>query len=69
MRETVKNPIPLITADLITACSMIAALNANGALRRRCRVVQAIADHGKSVDELTVGELLQMVREAQKHVH
>ncbi|UYC12257.1 hypothetical protein [Xanthomonas sp. CFBP 8445] len=61
-----KSNIPTITADLITATALIGGLR-TATLPTRCRVVQSIADHGKAVDELTVGELLQLAKEAQSH--
>lgn len=61
-----KASIPVITADLVTAAALIGGLR-TAALPQRCHVVQAIADHGKAVDELTVGELLQLAKDAQAH--
>lgn len=65
MKQTATSPIPLITADLITAVAAIAKLQARDALRMRCHVVQRIAERGASVDGLTVGEFLHIVQEAR----
>jgi len=64
MRSYDKTSIPVITADLITASALLAGLDRQG-LRERCRLVQAIADRGVSVDDLTVGQLLALAKEAR----
>lgn len=64
MKGTAESPIPRITADVIITSAMLAKLQAPGALRLRCHVVQGVAMTGRPLDELTVGELLQVIREA-----
>ncbi len=62
MKHDATSPIPRITADFITATSAIADL-ATAPLRRKCAVIQAVADRGKKFDELTVGELMKLAQE------
>lgn len=59
MKQDATSPIPRITADFLTATSVIADL-AVAPLRQKCAVIQAVADRGKQFDELTVGELMQL---------
>lgn len=58
------SPIPRITADFITATDVFANL-AQAPLRTKVDVIESIARSGKPVDSLTVGELLQMAKEAR----
>ena len=64
MRSYDKTSIPVITADLITAAAQLAALDRQ-CLRSRCQLVQAIADRGVGVDDLTVGQLLELAKETR----
>ena len=53
--------IPQVTADLVIATSVLGTL-ANAPMRRRCAVVQAVVDNGKSLDEMSVLELVQLAQ-------
>ncbi|WP_414499172.1 hypothetical protein [Stenotrophomonas maltophilia] len=61
--------IPRITADLISALAGISQLDRKEALPQRCHLVQAIAERGTSVDELTVGELLRLANQSKAHAN
>lgn len=65
MKHDATSPIPRITADFITATSAIAEL-AVAPLRQKCDVIQRIADRGLQVDELTIGQLMQLAVESRR---
>ena len=64
MKRDASSQIPCITADFITATTVIADL-AVASLRQKCAVIQAVADRGKQFDELTVGELMKLAQETR----
>lgn len=45
----------IVSSDVITAFAM-------GSLTFKCRVVQAVVDSGREVDDLTVRELVQIIQ-------
>ena len=57
--------IPRLTEDFGRATACIAEL-ANAPLRRKCQAIQCIAEHGLQVEELTVGQLLQIAQETRR---
>lgn len=59
--------IPRITADLISALAAIGRLQAPEMLRERCLLVERLAECGRSVDQVTVGELLQFATGRPPH--
>ena len=50
------------TADLVIASDVITAF-AMGSLTFKCRVVQAVVDSGREMDDLTVRELVQIIQQ------
>lgn len=64
MRSYDKTSIPMVTADLISAAALLGQID-RLSLRCRCRLVQAIADRGVAVDELTVGQLIELAKETR----
>lgn len=55
--------IDVATADLIIASDVIASF-AVGNLRHKYAVVQAVVDHGKPLGDLTVDQLVALIRKA-----
>ncbi len=49
------------TADMVIASDVVTAF-AMGGLAFKCRVVQAVVDSGRQVDDLTVRELVQIIQ-------
>lgn len=59
--------IPRITADLISALASIGRLQAPEMLRERCSLIERLAECGRSVDQVTVGELLELATGTATH--
>ncbi|KAF1692733.1 hypothetical protein CSC62_13950 [Pseudoxanthomonas jiangsuensis] len=65
MRSHAHSLVPRVTADLITAAAELAQID-RMPIRARCRLVQLIAEGSAVVDYLTVGELIQLARQARR---